>query len=75
MIQLLYSFGLGFAFVVGIFTGCFVCTVATRKGREELKQQIADHNDRVEKRLLEYVENTGRIALSLETVEHYVRNK
>ena len=68
MMQLLYSFGIGLAFTVGIFTGAFLCTAATRKGRESLANDMREHNERVENRLIGYVNNTARIAAALETL-------
>jgi hypothetical protein len=64
--HMLYSFGIGLSFAVGVGLGAFLCTIATRRGREEFKRDVLDHNKMVEDRLLKYVENTARIAAALE---------
>lgn len=67
MTQLLYAFGIGISFSVGVFTGACLCSVATRKGREECKRDVLAHNKMVEDRLAKYVQHTERIALALES--------
>lgn len=68
MSSLIYSFGIGLSFAVGIFTGAFLCSLATRKGREGLNKSILEHNERVENRLAGYVEHSARIAIALESI-------
>jgi hypothetical protein len=75
MHQMIYAFGIGLSFAVGIFTGAFLCTVATRKGRDEFKHDVLDHGKRVEDRLEKYVEHTGRIAVALELINRTPASK
>ena len=66
--DIIHSFFLGLAFVVGAFTGGLLCNLGHKKGREELAQEMREHNKMVETRLLGYVENTGRIAVAIEAL-------
>ena len=66
MTDIIHAFFLGAAFVVGAFTGGLLCTLGHRKGRDELRAEISEHNKAVEKRLIGYVANTERIAVAAE---------
>lgn len=68
MSDLLYAFGIGMAFAIGVVVGGFLCSLATRRGRNELSKSVTDHYNRVEDRLAHYVAHNERIAVALETI-------
>jgi hypothetical protein len=63
---LLYAFGVGLAFAVGVSVGAYLCALAVRRGNKVVSDVVNTHNARVEDRLAKYVEHTERIALALE---------
>jgi hypothetical protein len=66
LLDFLYAFGIGIAFVAGGLSVVVVSVNYVAKMRFEVDEKIIDQNKVVEKRLKAYVFNTGRIADSLE---------
>lgn len=51
MMHIIESFACGLAFAMGVTSWFFVRDMATSKGREELKEEMRLHAERVEDRL------------------------
>ncbi|VGO14752.1 hypothetical protein PDESU_03321 [Pontiella desulfatans] len=62
MFNVLNAFAAGIMFSVGVCVGAFLCHLASKKGRDEMKEQMLEYNKQVESRLAQYVENTAVMA-------------
>jgi hypothetical protein len=67
MIALLYAFGIGLAVALGLWLGVYFAGKAIGKNSKRDDEWKA-HNNRVEQRLVKYVEHTERIALASEAL-------
>lgn len=47
MWDMIYAFGIGISFAVGIGVGALLCRIATEKGRRELSDEMREYNDKV----------------------------
>ena len=45
MWDLLYAFGIGLAFAVGVGAGAFLCRIVTKEGRIETHEEWKQHNE------------------------------
>ena len=66
MVDIIYTFGIGISFALGIGIGAYLCRLAILQGRKDVDEGIVFHNKMVESRLKKYVEHTDRIASALE---------
>ena len=64
----LYAFGLGISFVAGTMTALILVMGYISKLKKGMHFEIIKQNKVIEKRLIDYVENTGRIADALESI-------
>lgn len=62
MWDMLYAFGIGISFSVGICVGAFLCRIATKEGRKDEMEAWKKHREEVEERLGKTVFEQGRIA-------------
>lgn len=65
MWDMLYAFGIGIAFSVGIVAGAALCRLASKEGRKEELELWRKHRDEVEERLGKTVFQQSRIADAL----------
>jgi len=68
MWDMIYSFGIGISFAVGVGLGAYLCRVSTKKCLKEDMDYWKKHQEKVEKRLLSYVSNTKLIADALDRI-------
>jgi hypothetical protein len=62
MWDVLYAFGLGIGFSIGVITGSILCAFTTRKGIKEQNKSWAERQDGIEVRLGETLIQTTRMA-------------
>jgi len=62
MWDMLYAFGIGISFSVGMLTGTTICAYITRKGIKDHNESWNKRQDGIEERLGSTLEQTTRIA-------------
>ena len=62
MANMLYAFGLGIVFVVGVIIGSVLANLLAGKEIAKARQDLVNANNRVEERLDKYVRNTDVLA-------------
>lgn len=65
MWDMIYAFGIGISFSVGVVFGAALCRMATKEGRKEELEMWNKHRAEVEKRIGLSVIEHGRIADAL----------
>jgi len=65
MWDMIYAFGIGISFSVGVGMGAFLLRVSTKEGRQQEREDWAVHRREVEERLGKYVDNTALMATAL----------
>ena len=67
-LEYLYAFGLGISFIAGAMTLFILVLSWIGKQKKNMHNEIIEQNKIIEARLINYVENTGRIADALESI-------
>jgi len=79
MWDMLYAFGIGISFSVGVMIGATLCRIATKEGRKDMMASVEAHNKMVEERLSKSIFQHTRIADSLSHLvdigEENIKNK
>ena len=68
MWDMLYAFGIGISFSVGVIVGAALCRMATKEGRKDEMAAWQKHRDEVEERLGKTVFEQGRIADAIASI-------
>ena len=62
MLDILYAFGIGIGFSVGVITGAVLCSFTTRQGIKDREESWNKRQDGIEVRLGETLIQTTRMA-------------
>jgi hypothetical protein len=62
MWDVLYAFGVGIGFSIGVITGATLCAFTTRKGIKDERERWNERQDGIEGRLASTLVQTTRIA-------------
>lgn len=62
MEDIIYAFGIGISFSIGIITGATLCVLTTRKGLEKREERWNTRQDGIEGRLAQTLLQTTRLA-------------